>query len=124
MEGRGTVRSYRELTAWKKAMQLAKLVYSLTGSWPKDEVYGLTTQIRRAAVSIPSNIAEGQGRFSTKEFMHFLSIAHGSLLEVETQALIAQRLGYLPGETAEHLLTSSAEVGRLINGLFRSLAEK
>jgi four helix bundle protein len=124
MEGKGTVRSYRELVAWKKAMQLAKSVYTVTRTWPKDEVYGLTNQIRRAAVSVPSNIAEGQGRFSTKEFMHFLSVAHGSLLEVETQALLAQDLSYLSNEQAETLLTHSAEVGRLINGLYRALSDK
>jgi four helix bundle protein len=124
MEARGAVRSYRELIAWKKSMDLTEAIYTATRDWPKDEVYGLTNQIRRAAVSIPSNIAEGQGRFSPKEFMHYLIIAHGSLLEVETQALIGQRLGYLPSETAEHILTCTSEVGRLINGLFRSLADK
>ena len=105
-------------------MQLAKLVYTVTKNWPKDELYSLTSQMRRAAVSIPSNIAEGQGRFSTKEFMHFLSIAHGSLMEMETQALLAQDLGYLANEQTDQLLVSSAEVGRLINGLYRSLANK
>ena len=124
MEEKGSIRSYRELTAWKKAMQLAKLVYTLTRGWPKEELYSLTTQIRRAAVSIPSNIAEGQGRFSTKEFMHFLRVAHGSLTEMETQIILAQDLGYLSNEQTDQLLASSAEVGRLINGLYRSLANK
>jgi four helix bundle protein len=83
------VQSYRELIVWQKAMKLVQSIYSLTKDFPKEEVYALTSQIRRAAVSIPSNIAEGQGRDSTKEFLHHLSIAYGSLMEVETQILIA-----------------------------------
>jgi four helix bundle protein len=102
-------------------MDLVTMVYDVTQHWPKTEVYGLTNQIRRAAVSIPSNIAEGQGRASTKEFLHHLSMARGSLLEVETQLLIAQRLGYTAPEAATQLLAGTAEAGRLLNGLYRSL---
>jgi four helix bundle protein len=105
-------------------MDLVELVYAATRSWPREEVYGLTSQIRRAVVSVPSNIAEGQGRSSPKELLHHLSIAHGSLREMETQALVAQRLGYIPGDTAEQLLAHAAEVGRLINGLSRYWANK
>ena len=123
MEGNGrqAVRNYRDLVAWQKAMDLVTLIYNVTQDWPKTEIYGLTNQIRRAAVSIPSNIAEGQGRAATKEFAHHLSIARGSLLEVETQLLIAQRLGYISPEVSERILNHSAEVGRLLNGLYRSL---
>jgi four helix bundle protein len=123
MEGdeRRGAKNYRELVAWQKAMDLVTMVYDVTQHWPKTEVYGLTNQIRRAAVSIPSNIAEGQGRASTKEFLHHLSMARGSLLEVETQLLIAQRLGYTAPEAATQLLAGTAEAGRLLNGLYRSL---
>jgi four helix bundle protein len=102
-------------------MDLVELVYAATRSWPKDEVYGLTNQIRRAVVSVPSNIAEGQGRGPSKDFLHHLRIARGSLLEVETQALIAQRLGYIQSEVAEQLLANADEVSRLISGLARSI---
>jgi four helix bundle protein len=122
MEESRKVRHYRDLMAWQKAMDLVELVYGATRGWPKDEIYGLTNQIRRAVVSVPSNIAEGQGRNSPKEFMHHLSIARGSLLEVETQALIAQRLGYIPSELAERILSSADDVSRLISGLARYLA--
>jgi four helix bundle protein len=124
MEKIQPVRHYRDLVAWQKAMNLVELEYKATKSWPKDELYGLTSQIRRAVVSVPSNIAEGQGRGSTKEFLHHLSIARGSLLEVETQAIIAQRLGYLPGDAAESVLANADEVSRVISGLSRSLADR
>lgn len=118
------VRSYRDLLAWQKAMDLVEMVYNITRDWPKDEIYGLTSQIRRAVVSIPSNIAEGQGRASTREFLHHLSIAYGSLCEIETQLLVAQRLGYIQGAITERLLANAAEVGRVLNGLSRSLRDK
>ncbi len=118
------VRSYRDLTGWPKGMDMVELVYTATRGWPKEELYGLTNQVRRAAVSVPSNIAEGQGRASTKEFLHHLSIARGSLLEVETQVLLAQRLNYSNPEVLDHLLSCNAEVGRLLNGLYRSLENK
>ena len=116
--------NYRDLVAWQKAIDLVEMVYSATKTWPREELYGLTSQIRRAAVSIPSNIAEGQGRASTKEFANHLSIAYGSLREVETQALIAERLGYLPSEKVKLLLDRTAEVGRLLNGLSNSLSRQ
>jgi four helix bundle protein len=123
MEGdeRRGAKNYRELVAWQKAMDLVTMVYDVTQHWPKTEVYGLTNQIRRAAVSIPSNIAEGQGRASTKEFLHHLSMARGSLRDVGAQLLIAQRLGYTAPEAATQLLAGTAEAGRLLNGLYRSL---
>ena len=115
------VRSYQELIVWQKAMDLVVAVYEQTQAFPKTEIYGLTNQLRRASVSIPSNIAEGQGRNSTKQFRYFLSIAYGSLQEVETQLFIAKRLQYLTAEQTDPLLAQCAEVGRLINGLLRSL---
>jgi len=118
------VQHYRQLIAWQKAMVLVKEIYNLIKDFPKEEIYGLTSQIRRAAVSIPSNIAEGQGRDSTKEFLHHLSIAYGSLMEVETQILIAESLNYLKSEETKLILGKTSETGRLINGLTRSLKQK
>ena len=115
------VRSYRDLVVWRKAMVLATDVYRCTETFPKAELYGLTAQLRRAAVSIPSNIAEGQGRVSTGEFKQFLGHARGSLLEVETQLQIAQNLKYLLPEHCTILLEQSSEVGRVLNGLIASL---
>ncbi len=118
------VRSYRELIAWQKAMELVKLVYDLTDSFPFEERFGLTIQMRRAVVSVASNIAEGQGRNSTKEFIHHLSIAYGSLMETETQTLIAEMRAYVTGNESNIVLDKSAEVGRLVNGLSNSLRAK
>jgi four helix bundle protein len=117
------VQSYRELIAWQKAMDFASEVYRATKRFPDDERYGITSQLRRAAVSIASNIAEGQGRQSTGEFRQFLGHARGSLLETETQILLAQRLEYLSVPDPEHLLACSAEVGKILNGLIASLQE-
>jgi four helix bundle protein len=116
-----TVRHYQELIAWQKAMDLVVVVYRYTASFPKEEMFGLTSQLRRAAVSIPSNIAEGQGRRTTKEFVNFLAIARGSLQEVETQLFIAERLNYLTGAALAEITKLSSEVGRLICGLANSL---
>jgi len=115
------VKNYSELIAWQKAMDLVERVYEATREFPKEELYGLVSQVRRAAVSIPSNIAEGQGRRSTNEFLHHLSYAHGSLREVETQILIAGRLGHLRRSKVDEVMSLSAEVGRLTNGLANSL---
>lgn len=118
------VRNYTELVVWQKAMDLVELVYKVTASFPNDERFGLTSQMRRAAVSIPCNIAEGQGRTTTRDFLHFLSISYGSLREVETQIWIAQRLAYLKEESATNVFQLTAEVGRLINGLSNSLRRR
>ena len=112
--------SYKELIAWRKAMDLVVEVYRVTRSFPGDELYGLTSQLRRAAVSVPSNIAEGQARYSRREFCHFLTIARGSLAEIETQVRIAARLGYASDETAHVLLALTSELGRIVNGLIAS----
>jgi len=114
-------RNYQDLIAWQKAMDLVEAVYAATKSFPKEELYGLTSQVRRAAVSVPSNMAEGQGRSSKAEFHRFLSIAHGSIREVETQILIAQRLAYLTAEQTKTILDLAAETGRLTQGLMNSL---
>jgi len=113
--------SYKDLIAWQKAMQFVVVIYRETRQFPKEERYGLTNQLRRAAVSVPSNIAEGQARFSQKEFKHFLSQARGSLVEIETQLLISQSLGYLPAKSTQDLLNATAEVGRVLNGLIASI---
>ncbi|CAN5446268.1 four helix bundle protein [soil metagenome] len=114
-------RSYRGLLVWQKSMTLVTDVYNSVKNFPKEEVYGLSGQLRRVVVSVPSNIAEGQGRDSVKEFVHHLSIAYGSLMEVETQLQIAANLGYLNQVEIDKLLEQTAEVGRLLNGLSRSL---
>jgi four helix bundle protein len=112
---------YRQLVAWQKSIELAEHVYIATASYPKDERFGLTSQMRRAATSIPSNIAEGQGRRSTDgEFARFLQIALGSLCELETQLEIAERLKISSTTQAARLRAETEEVGRLLNGLIRS----
>ena len=116
------VRNYTELETWGRAMDLVEAVYLATRSYPREEVYGLTSQTRRSAVSVPSNIAEGQGRGSSRDFVRFLTVARGSLCELETQLRIGARLKYLESELAESLLKESATVGRLLNGLIRSIA--
>ena len=115
-------KNYRDLIAWQKAMDLVMMVYLASQDFPKQELYGLTSQMRRADVSIPSNIAEGQGRRTKNDFRNFLSFAHGSLREVETQVLIANRLGYLDDETTSGLLGLAGQVGRLTNALSNSLS--
>ena len=116
-------RFYKDLVAWRKAMELVTATYRASAKFPKDELFGLTSQLRRAAISIPSNIAEGQGRLSEKEFRYFLGQSRGSLMEVETQIQIAQNLGYLQSHEAEVLLESCAEVGRILNGLLASICK-
>ncbi|MEP6637307.1 MAG: four helix bundle protein [Acidobacteriota bacterium] len=115
------IRSHRDLIVWQKAMDLVVSVYRETDSFPKAELYGLTSQVGRAAVSIPANIAEGQGRRLRGEYINFLGNARGSLLEVDTHLELAARLGIMSSE--KHLLLSDqlAEVRKLLNGLMRSL---
>ncbi|HEX5502577.1 MAG TPA: four helix bundle protein, partial [Thermomicrobiales bacterium] len=112
---------YQDLIVWRKAMALVLDIYRVSKRWPADEVYGLTGQVRRAAVSIPANVAEGQGRTGSKEFLHHLSIANGSLYEVETHLILARDLSYLDEQVCDTLLRQAAEIGRLLNGLIRSL---
>ena len=121
---RPIVKSYRDLVVWKKSMRLVLEIYRSTQGFPRNETYGLTSQLRRAAVSVPSNIAEGQARLSTGEFKQFLGHARGSLVEVETQILIARELGYIEHDKSENLLSTTAEVGRILNGLLYSLPKR
>jgi four helix bundle protein len=120
--GSMTVATYRELIAWQRAMDLAAQIYKATEALPKNEEYGLKSQLRRAAVSVPSNIAEGQGRQSTGEFVQFLGHARGSLLEIETQVLLGNRLGFFDAATTEALLEQSSATAKVLNGLITSLA--
>src|SRR5579863_9769822 len=113
--------TYRDLEVWQAAMELAVQVYRLTAMFPKEERYGLTSQIRRAAVSVPSNIAEGKGRSSDKELIQFLCHSRGSLFEIETQLAIGERLGYSTKEECDEVRGETARIGQMINGLIRSV---
>ena len=112
--------TFRDLIAWQKAMDLAEDVYAVTARFPSEERYGLTSQLRRCAVSIPSNIAEGQGRLTTRDWQHFLAQARGSALELETQLLLASRLGMGTEADVHHAIGQAQEVARIINGLLNS----
>lgn len=114
-------KSFRDLLVWQRSMRLAESVYLITSGFPKAELFGLTSQMRRAAVSVPSNIAEGQGRDSDKSFALFLSQARGSLYELETQAELARNLGLLTMDQAAAFLADAAEIGRMIHGLSGAL---
>ena len=116
-----SVKTYRDLVVWQKTMDFVAEVYRVIRKFPKEEQYGITSQLRRAAVSIPSNIAEGQGRQTTGEFRQFLGAARGFLLETETQILLSERLEYMDHKTADGLLEQASEVGRILNGLLSSL---
>jgi four helix bundle protein len=116
--------SYEDLKVWRRAMDLVLEVYRSTSSFPKQETYGLTSQMRRAAVSIPSNIAEGKGRFSRKELLQFLFHARGSLLELQTQITIGRELGFLAIVEGKRLTDLASEVGRLLNGLVNRFQEE
>jgi len=116
------IESYRELVVWQQAMDLAVSIYGATRSWPKEELYGLTAQIRRAATSVPANIAEGYGRESRATYQQFLKIAQGSLKELETHLLIAQRVGIASTETVDDLMKLSESVGKLLRLLIRKLS--
>lgn len=117
-----TAQNYRNLQAWQKAMDLVVAVYRCTEQLPQTERFGLTSQMRRAAVSVPSNIAEGKGRFSNKELVQFLLRARGSLLELDTQVILAYRLGYVSEIQFSELQRQSAEVGKILNGLINHFA--
>ena len=113
--------SFRDLRVWQQAMKLTIETYKTTAAFPKHELYGLSQQIRRAAVSVPSNIAEGKGHRSNKEFVHFLLRARGSLLELQTQLLIADELQYLGKQESAHLLALAEGVGRASSGLINAM---
>ena len=115
------IRDYRALTVWQRAMELVVECYSAAQAFPRAEVYGLTSQLRRAAVSVPSNIAEGNGRASLGDYLRHLSIANGSLMELETHIRVARRLGYLSEAQESQVLGVSRQVGRLLGALIRRL---
>ena len=119
-----SVRSYRDLLVWQKGIDFVECVYKASACFPPEERYGLTSQLRRSAVSVPSNIAEGQGRQTTRDFLHRLFIANGSLYEAETQVILAHKPGLLKEADQELLLNQSAEVGRLLHGLANALEKK
>ncbi|QPC94766.1 four helix bundle protein [Mesorhizobium sp. INR15] len=116
------VESYRDLIVWQQAMDLAVSVYETTRAWPKDELYGMTGQARRAASSVPANMAEGYGRESRATYQQFLRIAQGSLKELETHPLIAQRVGIAPRHAVEPLMDRCESVGKLLRLLIRKLS--
>jgi four helix bundle protein len=119
--GRARVSSYRDLVAWQKSVELVTDIYAATSKFPSEEAFGLTSQLRRCAVSVPSNIAEGQGRATKGEFIQFLAPVRGSLFELETQVHIAGKLGYLSEECRGRLGMQVEEVARILNGLLTSL---
>ena len=118
------VTSYRDLQVWRQAMDWVEGIYEATAHWPADERFGLISQIRRAAVSVPSNIAEGTARRSTGEFIQFVGIARGSLAEAETQLLLAERFNYMAGADARSLLAASGDISRMLVALSASLTRR
>jgi len=122
--GDQTIRSYRDLTVWQDAMALAEAAYRLTSAFPKDEMYGMTSQMRRSSVSIAANIAEGHGREHTRSFVQFLRIAQGSLKEFETHVLIAERVGLLTAQQAVEPIAQCTSLGKRLRALIRSLQER
>jgi len=125
-QGRGNasadkIRGYRDLRAWQLGRVLVKMVYDLTRQFPPQELYGLSHQIRKAAVSVPSNIAEGYGRGSLRDYVRFLQTARGSLCEVETQAVLAQDLGYVAAAQVDPVWQAAEECARVLQGLIASL---
>jgi four helix bundle protein len=119
-----SVQSYRELIVWQKAMSLAKLCYLVTKSFPRDELFGLTSQIRRAAASIPANIAEGHCRAHTKEFLNFLSIARGSLAELETHLILSNEVDLLKRDDLDRCSSLADEIGRMLVALRKNLQSR
>ena len=117
MASNGAVQSFRELVVWQKSIQMATMIYRLTAGFPKEEIYGLSSQIRRSAVSVPSNIAEGQGRLTTGEFRQFLGMARGSNSELQTQLEIARALRLGDPELIDRVESLSHEVGKMIHAI-------
>jgi four helix bundle protein len=119
-----SISRFRELRAWQLGMDLTEKVYLLTNSFPKSEIYGLTSQMRRCAVSIPSNLAEGHGRTFGKEFLQFIAIAYGSICELETQILLSHRLKYLETADLDGILSLLIETSKTIRGLQKAIRER
>jgi four helix bundle protein len=122
-EVKAVIKSYRDLEVWKESMNLVVECYRLTKKFPKNEIYGLSSQLQRAAVSIPANIAEGRQRQHKKEFIQHLSIAYGSLAELETHFQIAARLEYIDENRLSDMLNKTSKIGKMINGLRKSLGK-
>ena len=121
---RGIVKTYRDLIVWQKAMKLVTEIYRHTKSFPEDERFGLTSQLRRCSISIPSNVAEGYGRNSTQDYIRYLRIANGSLFELQTQLEIALNLGFLSDESFSILFESSREIERMLSSLIKKINPK
>ena len=119
-----SIQSYRDLVLWQRSMSLTEVCYRVTAEFPKDEIYGMTAQIRRAATSVPANIAEGHGRESTGSFVQFLRVAQGSLKELETHLLLVERVGIARTGVVEPVLAECDEIGRMLRALIRSLQGK
>ena len=115
------IRTHRDLDVWKKSIDLVTLIYKYTADYPKDEIYGLTSQIRRCAVSIPSNIAEGSARTTKKDYSHFLAMSLGSVAELETQLIISRNLNYLPDAVLDELMYELTSIRRMTLGLRKSI---
>ncbi len=112
---------YKDLLVWQKSIDLAEIIYTLTKSFPKEELYGLTTQMRRCVVSIASNIAEGQARNSPAQFLQFLNISKGSISELETQLVISLRLKYINTQEYNSIQDNITEIGKMVNGLIKAI---
>lgn len=120
----GKIKTYKDLIVWQRSIQLVTTVYSLTKTFPSDERFGLVSQLNRAVISIPSNIAEGWGRELSKNYLQFLRISRGSLMEVETMILISKNLGYINEENFKELNKEIEEVGKILQGLIKSVQQK
>ena len=118
------VESYHDLIVWQKGIELVNDIYLITKNFPREELYGLTSQIRRSAISIPSNIAEGWGRGTIKNYLQFLQISRGSLFELETQIIIANKQDYVSQENCSNIIIKIAELGRMLNALITKLDSK
>lgn len=118
------IKSYRDLQIWQEAVDLVELVYRASAAFPADERFGLTSQLRRSSVSIPSNIAEGHARPTTRDYLRFLGISLGSLAEMETQILIAHRLGYIDDASLDRVCQASDRIGRMLRAMMKSLQTK
>jgi four helix bundle protein len=119
--GEGAIESYRDLRVWREAMEFTESCYRLTANFPRSEMFTMTAQLRRCAISIPANIAEGYGRDSTGSYVHFLKIAQGSLKELETHLLLSERLSLASRAEAQAVLTRCATIGKMLRALIRSL---
>jgi len=119
-----TFKSYRNLEVWQRSMQLAKRIYQVTEKFPSDERFGLTNQLRRASVSVPSNLAEGHARFGAGEFSRFISISMGSVAEIETQVLLSTDLGYISDDLSRGILSELETIGKMLRGLAKSINKR